>query len=220
MPLFVPDKLTPLTTDQAISAFADGWSLALSFDPKARPLAALTAHTILECGAGYKSLHWFNFGNEKASPSYRGKYTMYRCNEVINGHLQWFDPPHPQTWFRAFDTAAEGAAEHVRFLATDSDGDGKNIYAPAWQAVLAGNPEAFVRAMKTAGYFTGNVEAYVKATVSICNQIEPACARILAEEHHGITHEDELHVAQLFSQWADHEVHPEDYPLPPEDKIS
>jgi len=217
MPTLVTDKLTPLELEDAIRAFADGWSIATKTDPKPQQLAVLVAHTILECGYGYKSLHWYNFGNEKASSSYRGKYCMYRCSEIDeHGHEIWYDPPHPTTWFRAFEPAAEGASEHVNFLACDSDGDGKNIYAQAWNMCLACDADGFVRAMKRAGYFTGNVDAYARATVSISAKIESACAKILNDEHHGITDEDRSHVEQQVAMWlseeADRQVEP--FPLP------
>lgn len=197
----LPDKLTPLSLEEAIEAFADGWSVALGWDPKARQLAVLVAHTVLECGDGFKSLHHYNFGNEKASPGYQGYYCMYRCNEVIGGKVYWFDPPHPQTWFRAFMSARDGAVEHVKFLAVDTSGDGHNRYQAAWNMVLSGDADGFVKALKSAGYFTGNVDAYSKAVSSIANKIGPACDRILNSEHHGITDEDREHVTQSVGLW-------------------
>lgn len=216
MATLVPDKLTPLDEADAIRAFADGWSVALRQDPSPRQLAIVVAHVILENAAGFRALHWWCFGNVKASPKWPGKYCMYRCNEVIDGVVRWFDPPHPQTWFRAYDSAAEGAEAHVRFLAEDSDHDGKNYYAPAWERLLAGDADGFVRALSRLGYFTGPVDAYAKAVVSIAARIEPACARILSDMHPAITDEDRAHVVAMVSLWTDAQARElaEPFPLP------
>lgn len=202
MPSLIPDQKTPLPVEEALHVYFRAWKQVLRREPIARALAAFVAHMMLECGAHFESLHWWNFGNEKASPSWTGLYCMYRCNEVINGVLHWFDPPHPQTWFRAFSSAEDGAAEHLAFLAVDSNHDGKNIYATAWARFEAGDPEGAVRAMKIAHYFTGNVEAYVRAVVSITNQIEALAQRVIDGEHHtdlvdALTAEDREKIAGL-----------------------
>lgn len=244
MPTLIPDKITKLTLDEGIRCFADGWVLALGWKPKARQLAVLFAHVLLEVGHDLGALHNNGFGNVKASASWPGKYSMYGCDERTdpatarkwlldpraykkseNGDGTWtvgFWPPHPQTWFRAFDSPAEGAAEHIRFLAVDSDGDGKNHYQAAWNMVLAGDAEGFVHCLKMLGYFTGPEAAYAKAVVSIANRIGPACDRILTEEPHEITDDDREHVAQMFAMWAYEQrgSFAEPFPLEPTEKNS
>jgi hypothetical protein len=221
MPILVQDKKTPLPTEESLRVFARSWKRVLGRDPIPRALAALVAHGKLECGAQFESLHWWNFGNEKAGAHYLGKYCMYRCNEVIDGVVRWFDPPHPQTWFRAFDSAEDGASEHVSFLAVDSNHDGKNIYAAAWACFEAGDPEGAVRAMKAAHYFTGNLEAYVHAVVSITNMLEPIAAKILNGEDHELTADDrgriEGLVALTTQQSAEEALHGADTEPPPKD---
>jgi len=218
----VPDQKTPLSVEEALYVYFRAWKGVLGRDPIARALAAFVAHMMLECGAHFESLHWWNFGNEKASPSWSGRYCMYRCNEVIDGVLRWFDPPHPQTWFRAFLSAEDGAAEHLAFFAVDSNHDGKNIYAVAWTRFEAGDPEGAVRAMKAARYFTGNVEAYVKAVVSITNQIETLAQRVIDGAHHldlgdALTVEDRERISGLVAlttqQSAEDALHHEAFPL-------
>ncbi len=218
MATLVPDRLTPLAEEDAIRAFADGWSVALKQDPSPRQLAIIVAHVILENSVGFANLHWYGFGNVKASPTYPGKYCMYRCAEDIGGREVWFDPPHPATWFRAYDSAAEGAEAHVRFLALDSDGDGVNYYAPAWARLIAGDADGFVRELSRLHYFTGPVDAYAKAVVSIAARLEPACARLLSDLHPAITDEDRANIAQQFALWTDAETRSmgEPFPLPTE----
>jgi hypothetical protein len=219
MPTLIPDRLTPISEEDAIRAFADGWSVALRADPSPRQLAIIVAHVILENAAGFTALHWWNFGNVKASAKYPGNYCTYRCNEVIAGQVRWFDPPHPATWFRAYGSAAEGAEAHVRFLAEDSDGDGKNYYAPAWARLLAGDADGFVRTLSRLGYFTGPVDAYARAVMSIAARIEPACARILSEQHPAMTDEDRAHINQQVAIWQDAQAREmaEPFPLPDKD---
>lgn len=222
MPTLVPDKKTPLPVEEALHVYFRAWRRVLGREPTARALAAFVAHMMLECGALFESLHWWNFGNEKASASWPGSYCMYRCNEVLEGVLRWFDPPHPQTWFRAFASAEEGAAEHLAFLAVDSNHDGKNIYAVAWARFEAGDPEGAVRAMKAARYFTGNVEAYVRAVVSITNQIEAMAQRVIDGEHHtelgdALSEADRERIAGLVAlttaESAAEALHGEEFPL-------
>lgn len=225
----VPARITKLTIDEGIRAFADGWSLALRWEPKARQLATVVAHTILENGHEFEELHEYAFGNVKWTPDWAGLYCKYKCNEVMaDGTVRWFDPGteekpgpdinNPACWFRAFASAAEGAAEHLRFLAVDTDGDGKNKWERAWNFVLAGDPDGFVRALKAARYFTGPVDSYSRAVVSITNKIAPACDRILNAEHHGITDADREHVSQQVAMFLSEQrgAFAEPFPLPPD----
>jgi hypothetical protein len=167
----VPDRRTRLTIDQVIPAFRDaynevirqsGVSAGATLD--APTLALMIAQSSLECGA-WKSIHCFNFGNIKASSYYRGLYCRFRCNEVINGKIEWFDPPHPQTNFRAYETAEAGALDYMRFLAVDTNGDGYNRYAKVWRAIVEADGDdadvfTFVRELKRAGYFTASESLY------------------------------------------------------------
>lgn len=157
---FLPDVVTPLTPRDVLWAFRVAFEQVVGLTPSRDSLALLTAQSALETGR-WKSIHCFNLGNVKASESYEGYYTMFRCNEVIGGKVQWFDPPHPQTRFRAFMSLEAGALDHLRFLAE------RPRYSHAWQCIIAGVPEDFVRALKAAGYFTANEEQYRKAVVSL-----------------------------------------------------
>ena len=209
MATLVPDKLTQLTLEEAIRAFADGWSVALGWDPKARQLAILVAHVVLENGAEFKALHNYGFGNVKANPEWPGKYSMYRCNEVINGKVVWFDPPNVACWFRAYDTAEEGAIEHVKFLS------GVARYHLAWAELCGGDAVGFVHELRNAGYFTGPEDSYARAVASIANRIGPACDKILNDEHHGIDDGDREHIAQQVALWLDGQARgAEPFPLP------
>jgi len=128
------------------------------------------AHSALETGR-WRSIHWNNFGNIKRG-KYDGYWTMFRCNEILHGKVQWFDPPDPQTWFRAYKLAAEGALEHFAFLHQ------QKRWQPAWEAAVAGDPDAFCRALKAAGYFTAELEPYRRAVVSLHSTYLPVVKRV------------------------------------------
>lgn len=159
----VPDKVTPMTAQQVALAFRSAYETVCGKTPSNACLALLVAQSALETGR-WKSIHWFNFGNVKAGQDYTGKYCQFRCNEVINGKVQWFDPPHPQTNFRAFDSADTGAVDHIRFLSQ------RKRYAKAWEVAQLGMPLAFVDALKSAGYFTADAGPYARAVASLWNE--------------------------------------------------
>jgi flagellum-specific peptidoglycan hydrolase FlgJ len=100
-------------------------------------------------------------GNVKSQLTDGRCWTFFRCSEVENGKVVWYEPPHPACRFRAFHTLIEGAADHLAFLR------GMRRYAGAWEQVLAGDPRAFVRALKLAGYFTAAERPYEGAVVAI-----------------------------------------------------
>jgi Mannosyl-glycoprotein endo-beta-N-acetylglucosaminidase len=167
----IPDQLTPLTADEAIEGMRGAVLKLKGREGSPGQVAVLVSQSALETGH-WRSIHRFNVGNAKASPDYVGFYCQFRCNEIIDGKTEWFDPPHPQTNFRAFYTAADGFADHIRLLAT------VNRYAIAWSHAERGNPEAFARAAGAAGYFTANVETYARAVAQLFAKYLP-----LVREH-------------------------------------
>lgn len=168
-PRLVPDLLTPLTPAEAATCFWRAWRRVVGGEPPRRQLALLLAQSCLETG-WWRSVHRFNFGNVKVGSSWEGDYCQFRCNEVIGGRLEWFDPPHPQTSFRAHATADEGAAEHLAFLSR------RPGYAAAWAALLSGDAAAYVRALKAAGYFTASLALYERAVLSLVSRFEALIA--------------------------------------------
>lgn len=199
----LPDLITKISTDEALSALAYGYRRQTGRIPARPVLALMGAQWALETWRG-KSLHRFNFGNIKAPQDYEGFYCQFRCNEIIDGKVKWFDPPHPQCNFRAYQSANDGAADYVEFLAT------RPRYAKAWAAMQTGDPVLFVRELKLAGYFTADEAAYRRSVVSIFNEFlrkleaEPPVAPPFVTEvdpHHStITNED------LAPRWIDLQV--------------
>jgi hypothetical protein len=103
-----------------------------------------------------------NIGNvkfvPKANPDLDNGVTyMMLANvwEVVNGKKVIFQPPSPVTWFRAFETLADGIAFQLGFL--------RNYrYKKAWTAVESGDPAEFAHLLRLAGYYTAPEADYVK----------------------------------------------------------
>lgn len=174
-PLEVPCERTPLRFEQARDAFAEAYAHEFFERIDVDTLAVLLAQSALETGR-WKFLRRCNFGNKKASLSYTGLHQYYppgAVNELIDDDLVWFDPPHPQTRFRAYATARDGAIAYVRFLGIDTNGGG-NRYQRAWDAAVSGDAEAFARQLSRLGYCTANTEPYVRGVVALAAEYTTA----------------------------------------------
>lgn len=159
----VPDKLTPLTPAEVCRAFAVAFYKLTGERATDQTICILMAQSALESGR-WKALHCFNFTNIKCSETYEGLYCLYRCNEVIAGKVVWFDPPHAQCRFRAFQIVDDGAFDYLNFLYS------RARYRPAWERALAGDAAGFVAALKRGNFFTASEEPYRKAVVALATE--------------------------------------------------
>lgn len=146
---YVPDLMTQASLPDVVAALAK----AAPELPRSGVLV-LTSQYALETGGG-RACHRWNLGNAKHIHGDGHKWTAFRCSEIIGGKEVFFDPPHPQTWFRAFDSLEDGAADYLGLL--------QHRFAVAWPAVKQGNVRAFGHALKVAGYYTASEQAYVNA---------------------------------------------------------
>jgi hypothetical protein len=206
----LPDVITTLTIDEAIPVVAGGCAIVLGGDPPAGCLATLVGQTALETG-NYRHMHCWNPGNRKQREGDE-YFCAFSCDEIFDpktaqraralGPCALVARPdgkvrvvlgaeHPWARFAAFKTAARGMADYVQLLAC------MDRYRPAWSRAYAGDPEAFVRALGRAGYFTANVDTYARAVVSIAARVLPACGLYLGTRSEGLTDEDRRHVAEL-----------------------
>jgi hypothetical protein len=159
----VPDKLTSLSAAEVCRAFAVAFFKLTGVRATDRTLCILLAQSALESGR-WKALHCYNLANVKASEAYEGLYCEYRCNEIINGKVEWFSPPHPQCRFRAYQVLDDAAFDYLSFL------HNRARYRPAWERAVAGDAAGFVAALKRGGFFTASEEPYKKAVVSLTNE--------------------------------------------------
>ncbi len=181
----VSDLLTVCTAPAYIAAVRSGLETLMGKTPSSAHVAVLTAQSALESGR-WRSMHRFNPGNIKASESYGFLYCQFRCNEVIGGKTIWFDPPHPQTNFRAFMDLDTGVLDYLRFLAD------RARYQPAWAAAAQGDPALFVHALKVSGYFTADEAPYRRAVVSLFHEYSA-----LLNQHECVLGDDNEHEAAI-----------------------
>lgn len=205
---FVPSKVTALNATEVAKAFRSAFSTVVGSDPSKECLALLVAQSALETGR-WRSMYNFSFGN--ARPGDSEAFTCLPiCNEILKGKTHWYRPEgevasresqmligplyavppgHPMSRFCAFDSAESGAIHHLRLLSK------RPRYAKAWQASLAGQPLAFVAALKAAGYFTADEAPYARAVVSLWKEYCAMLDRLTAdtEPPPPIEIEDSLH---------------------------
>lgn len=184
MAQLLPDLVTPLSTEQIVAAVSDGYNEVMGARPMATCHAVLCAQVSLETGNGRK-MHRFNPGNRKVRDGDE-YYTMFACNEVIGGKVQWFSPPHPQTHFAAFLTPAAGVADYLKLLScTDR-------YRAAWSRAYVGDARGFVEALGRAGYFTADPNVYARGIVAIAAKLLPLCG-----SNDPLSDEDRDHIGEL-----------------------
>lgn len=113
------------------------------------------AQWALETGRGRACAN-FNLGNTKVTRAMAEAgvpfFMLPNTWEIEHGRRVVYQPPHEQTWFRAFDSLADAMAHHLSFLA--------RRYGTAWQYARAGDPTAFALALKKGGYYTGSEVVY------------------------------------------------------------
>lgn len=63
-----------------------------------------------------------------------------------------FQPPHPATRFRAYQSLADGMVHHLKTL--------RGRFKGAWPYVLSGSPEQTAQALHAQGYFTASPQVY------------------------------------------------------------
>ncbi len=184
---YKPDQITSAPFDEVRKIVEAGLRSLVGTPPKQTQTALVMAKLTLESGRQgtelLTSCHQGNCGNIKAAIDYEGMFTLYPCNEIINGELEWFSPSgklsgkggsvvgplfllppegdgHPQCRFRAYANVVDGIYEYLDFIWREK-------YRDARDALLTGNPLAYVHELKKKGYFTADETVYGKAVASI-----------------------------------------------------
>lgn len=175
----VPTIRTVVSLRDYARAVVRAWHKVGDGIPEKSSVAVLWAQYMIETG-GRDSWGW-NIGNTKEIPNdgvnyhalrgvWEGVTPAHAAQLIASGqavadasadHAKAvgpgrvsiiFQPPHPATWFSSFDSLDQAMEHHLVFLA--------RRFAPAWPAVLAGDPRKFAQALKARGYFTASAEAY------------------------------------------------------------
>ncbi|MHA2426431.1 MAG: glucosaminidase domain-containing protein [Candidatus Hermodarchaeia archaeon] len=176
-PKFVDCVDTPLTEAEATYYLKTAWKKIYGVYPSINALALLWAQSAGETGR-WKFLRCNNWGNIKKRDDW--KYTSYDAGEVltINGVTKhyMFYPYHPETFFAAWDTPLEGAEAYIRFLSQ------RKRYNKAWVELMAGDPVAYCRELKAAGYFTADLAHYTKGVTRLTNEFKKKADKLMAWE--------------------------------------
>jgi hypothetical protein len=144
------DRLTPITPSEIAVALATAWRGAFGGEPARASLLVLLAQWALETGRG-KAMHCYNLGNIKSN-GITGDWCFFRCNEIIQGRLVWFEPDHPSCRFRAFGSLDEGAIDYLQTVHAR--------FHRSWTGVLTGDPVAYAHLLKVQHYYTADEGLY------------------------------------------------------------
>lgn len=161
---------TRLDTGQASDALRTAWKAVTGEEPSDKTVRILTAQWAHETAHG-ASMFNYNFGGIKGTgPS--GLSVSQRTREGFGETERTITDR-----FRAYQTAEEGATDYVRLLS--------KRFPEAVQSAREGDPAGFVRSLKSRGYFTGDLGAYMRSVVSLSgielpNGISPAPPRLNA----------------------------------------
>jgi len=184
---FVKDVITTVDAEEMILTLYQVWRSFHGQYPRIESLACCLAQMALETGH-MQMCHCWNVGNiKRKGVEDDNDWTMFRCGEVINGRQYMFDPPHPQTHFRAYCCLEDGMMDYIRFLAY------RDRYREGWLQVHLGDPEMMSRKLGEAGYYTAPIPKYTEHVVSLYSRylniirlhLEPEL--LSKEDHESIT---------------------------------
>jgi hypothetical protein len=158
----VPTIKTSYNGTEMIEGFVKGWFKQFNTVPKKESIGVIWSQNSIETGST-TSMWNNNIGNVKFVPSSNpeddnGKQYMMLDNvwEIISGKKIMYQPPHQETWFRAFPTLEDGVSFHLDFLKN-------HRYKNAWAAIEAGDPAQFAHLLKVAKYYTAPETDYINA---------------------------------------------------------
>jgi len=177
-PKFMDAKETPLTEGEATYYLKTAWKNIYGDFPTTNSLALLWAQSCGETGR-WKMLRCNNWGNIKKRKNNKTlNWTSYDAGENMTiagvfGHYMFY-PYHPQTHFVAFDNPLDGADYYIRFLSQ------RKRYRRAWAEVMSGDPVAYSRELKKAGYFTADLDHYTRGVVSLTKEFKRKSDDLLA----------------------------------------
>lgn len=159
--IVVPRINTKISTKEAIEALVYGWNKTVNTCPDKSSIGILVAQWAFETGWG-KFCWNYNLGNHRTYDGYLGKaIELASADEYINGKRVIVGG-----YFQAFDSKEEGGEAHVRLLSQNPR------YKEGWK-ILNENPDPvlFVKAIKKAGYFTGDESVYARGVASITQSV-------------------------------------------------
>lgn len=164
---YIEAKSTPLTEAQAAYALREAWKTVFGEYPEDKCLAIIWAQTALETGRFKKDCYNYCFGNIRLGKKWDGYWQMYKCSEIeiVGGKRVevFYEPPHPNSIFRAFTSVEDGAFDHIKFLARPN-------YSVAVSFAKKGDAKKYTEEIKKQKYFTAGLDRYIKDMVSLSKE--------------------------------------------------
>jgi flagellum-specific peptidoglycan hydrolase FlgJ len=151
----VPVVRTKLDAGQAQEALRAAWQNVTGEAPSDKTLALITAQWAHETGNG-ASMYNYNFAGIKGT----GPSGLSVAQHTREGYGQ--SERRIVDNFRAYRSAEEGATDYVQLLS--------KRFPDAVEGARQGDPAAFVRGLKSRGYFTGHEGQYLTSVASIASR--------------------------------------------------
>lgn len=153
-----PVKRTPVTITEFRDAVRTGFESVFGVTPSDAVIGIVWSQWALETGRG-KSCFNYNVGNIKQFDHTKPLHMLNRVWEIVDGKRVEFSPPHPQTWFRAYDSLGDGVVDYLSVL--------KRRFSRATPALLSGEPATFAEVLGACGYYTASASEYRAAMRSL-----------------------------------------------------
>jgi hypothetical protein len=152
--ILVRPQRTPMSGTQAASAIKTAYTELTGRAPSQGTLAILTSQWSLETGQGERM--YYNFAGLKGQGP-EGYTAKLHTREGWGANEQQI-----QDGFRAYTNADSGAKDYVSLLIRK--------FGSALEAAEAEDPAGFAQKLKSAGYYTGNEQAYASAVTKLANK--------------------------------------------------
>jgi hypothetical protein len=151
----VPVVRTQLSAGQAQEALRAAWQNVTGEAPSDKTLALITAQWAHETGGG-ASMYNYNFAGIKGTGPSGLSVSQHTREGYGESERRIVDN------FRAYRSAEEGATDYVQLLS--------KRFPDAVEGARQGDPAAFVRGLKSRGYFTGHEGTYLNSVSSIASR--------------------------------------------------
>jgi len=151
----VPVVRTQLSAGQAQEALRSAWEKVTGEAPSDKTLALITAQWAHETGNGASMFNYNFAGIKGAGPD--GLSVAQHTREGFGATERRIVDN-----FRAYKSAEDGATDYVQLLS--------KRFPEAVAGARQGDPNAFVRGLKSRGYFTGQESAYLNNVASIASR--------------------------------------------------
>lgn len=151
----VPVVRTQLNAGQAQQALRAAWEKVIGEAPSDKTLALITAQWAHETGGG-SSMFNYNFAGIKGAGPGGFSVAQRTVEGYGEGERRIVDN------FRAYQSAEEGATDYVQLLS--------RRFPAAVEGARQGDAQAFVRGLKSKGYFTGHEGAYLSSVSGLASR--------------------------------------------------